>query len=603
MMRKTTTSEPGREIFHLILIVPARYDEEGYPLQWWRSCMPANSLATLNGLGRDCRDRQVLGPNVDIRITAIDETNHIVKARQLIGMIRRDGGKGLIAMVGVQSNQFPRSLDLAQPFVAAGVPVCIGGFHVSGIMATLKEPTPDMQAAIEQGIGFFLGEAEEGRLDQVLKDAYAGPLQPMYNYLENLPEIAGAPIPILAEEDIRRTIGWISSFDVGRGCPYQCSFCTIINVHGRKSRFRTKEDLEKIIRENNDQGIRQFFVTDDNLARNKNWPELLDGLIELQQRMGIKLELSIQVDTRCHQVPNFIPKAVEAGTKIVFVGLENINPDNLKAAGKAQNRITDYREMLLEWKKYPVAISAGYIVGFPFDTKESLKRDVEIIKRELPVDHIYFTQLTPLPGSADHARLYTSGEWLDPDFNRYNTNYRVTHHPVMSDEDWDEAYLHMWHSYYSWDHMTTILKRAHALGGDILKTRMYVGWYHHFPVNLGIHPVEGGLLRLPARTQRRPGLPRENPLIFYPRYVYREIRDIFTFWRVVRRLRAIDQAIAADPERLEYRDAAITPATETDYENLGLYQTTRGGMDAVAKAAARAAAQAKLRRTHTRPAA
>ncbi len=602
MLRKRAR-QPGREIFHLIMIVPARYDEEGYPLQWWRSCMPANSLATLNGLGRDCRDRHVLGPDVDIRLTAIDETNHIIRASKLIRMVRRDGGKGLIAMVGVQSNQFPRSLDLAQPFVDAGLPVCIGGFHVSGIVSTLGEPTPDMRAAIDRGIGFFLGEAEEGRLDEVLIDAYGGRLKPTYNYLHKQPQIAGAPIPILAEEDVRRTIGWISSFDIGRGCPYQCSFCTIINVHGRKSRFRTKEDLEKIIRENDAQGIRQFFVTDDNLARNKNWPELLDHLITVQREMGIRLELSIQVDTLSHKVPNFIPKAVEAGTKIVFVGIENVNPDNLKAAGKAQNRITDYREMLLAWKKYPVAISAGYIVGFPFDTRESLGRDVEIIKRELPVDHIYFTQLTPLPGSADHARLYKAGEWLDPDLNRYNTNYRVFRHGTMSDEDWDAAYLNMWRSYYSWDHMTTILKRAHALSGDIQKTRMYVGWYHHFPVNLGIHPVEGGLLRLPARTQRRPGLPRESPLIFYPRYVYREIRDILTFRRVVHRLRDINERIANDPNRLAYRDEAIAPVDAADYASLRLYQTTRGGQEAVAKAAAKAAAQATLRRTDTRSAA
>ena len=602
-MFEKKTKRPDHEIFHLIMIVPARYDEEGYPLQWWRSCMPANSLATLNGLGRDCQARQVLGPQVEIRLTAIDETNHIVRADRLIRMVERHGGKGLIAMVGVQSNQFPRSLDLAQPFVAAGLPVCIGGFHVSGIVSTLGEPTPDMQAAMDQGIGFFLGEAEEGRLDDVLKDAYAGRLESTYDYLGKQPQIAGAPIPILAEEDVRRTIGWISSFDIGRGCPYQCSFCTIINVHGRKSRFRTKADLEKIIRENDAQGIRQFFVTDDNLARNKNWPELLDHLIAVQREMGIRLELSIQVDTLSHKVPNFIPKAIEAGTKIVFVGIENVNPDNLAAAGKAQNRITDYREMLLAWKQYPVAISAGYIVGFPFDTKESLARDVEIIKRELPVDHIYFTQLTPLPGSADHARLYKSGAWLDPDLNRYNTNYRVFRHETMSDEDWDAAYLNMWRSYYSWDHMTTILRRTHALGGDIQKTRMYVGWYHHFPVNLGIHPVEGGLLRLPARTQRRPGLPREKPLIFYPRYLYREIRDILIFRRVVRRLREINDQILADPNRLDYRDAAINPAAEAEYGSLGLYQTTRGGKEAVAKAAEKAASQAGLRRGRARNAA
>ena len=85
--------------------------------------------------------------------------------------------------------------------------------------------------------------------------------------------------------------------------------------------------------------------------------------------------------------------------------MENINPDNLAAAKKKQNRITEYREMLLAWKKHPVVITAGYIIGFPNDTRESILHDIEVIKRELPIDVIYFTNLTPLPGCEDHKRL------------------------------------------------------------------------------------------------------------------------------------------------------------------------------------------------------
>lgn len=590
-MHASLKSYSDGKIFHLILITPTKYDEDGYPLVWWRSVLPSNSLATLNGLGRDCRDRQVLGADVEIRLTAIDEANRLVQPKQIIKMIQRDGGNCLIALVGVQSNQFPRATDLAQPFLAANLPVCLGGFHVSGCFAMLPEPTPEIQAAMDQGIALFLGEAEEGRLDEILRDAYANRLKPIYDYLGQLPSIAGAPIPILDEEDIKRTMGWISSFDVGRGCPYTCSFCTIINVHGRKSRFRTAEDLEQIVVENDIQGIRQFFVTDDNLARNQNWAALFDTLIRLREERGIVLELSVQVDTRCHQIPGFIDKAAAAGVNTVFIGLENINPDNLATTGKAQNRITDYREMLLAWKKYPVTICAGYIIGLPFDTVDSLMRDVEIIKRELAIDHIFFTMLTPLPGSADHARIYQSGEWMDPDLTRYNTNFRVIHHPQMTDEEWDGAYREMWRRYYSWDHMERMLKRTHALRGDIRKTLEYLGWYHHFPINLGLHPLEGGLVQLRSRRDRRPSLPREHPLVFYPKYLFREIRDMLTFGRIVQRMRKINARIAADPERLAYRDEAITPPNAQEFNDLALYKDTRGGREAVAKAAERKAAQ------------
>ena len=177
------------------------------------------------------------------------------------------------------------------------------------------------------------GEAEDGRLDQVIRDAWQGKLAPLYNYMDQLPALQGEPVPILPQQHLRRTSGALSSMDLGRGCPYQCSFCTVINVQGRKSRFRTPDDLEKIIRENYAQKIYRFFITDDNFARNRDWEMLFDRLIELRANGFPKIGFTIQVDTLCHKIPNFIEKASQAGVRRVFIGLENINPDNL-IAGK-----------------------------------------------------------------------------------------------------------------------------------------------------------------------------------------------------------------------------------------------------------------------------
>ena len=150
----------------------------------------------------------------------------------------------------MQSNQFPRAVDLARPFLAAGFPVCIGGFHVSGCIAMLPEMPKDIRDAQAMGISFFAGEAEERRLDEVFRDAWDGKLKPLYNHMNDLPSLEGEPAPFLPRKHVQRTSGSLSSVDLGRGCPYQCSFCTIINVQGRKSRFRTADDLERIVREN-----------------------------------------------------------------------------------------------------------------------------------------------------------------------------------------------------------------------------------------------------------------------------------------------------------------------------------------------------------------
>ena len=132
------------------------------------------------------------------------------------------------------------------------------------------------------------------------------------------------------------------------------------------------------------QGIGKFFITDDNFARNKQWESTFDRLIELREKDGIPLGLMIQVDTLCHKIPNFMEKAKRAGVNKVFIGLENINPDNLMAAKKRQNKITEYRKMLLAWKKQGIITIAGYILGFPADTPETIRRDIAIIKEELP---------------------------------------------------------------------------------------------------------------------------------------------------------------------------------------------------------------------------
>ena len=173
------------------MIKPTHYDDDGYPIQWFRSAIPSNTLACLNGLAEDARRRNVLGPNVELRLHTYDETNRRVQPDKIIRLIRKSGGKALIGLVGVQSNQFPRAVDLARPFLDAGLPVCMGGFHVSGCIAMLPELPTDIREAQDLGISFFAGESEGGRLDQVLRDAWVGKFADLYDFMEDLPSLEG----------------------------------------------------------------------------------------------------------------------------------------------------------------------------------------------------------------------------------------------------------------------------------------------------------------------------------------------------------------------------------------------------------------------------
>ena len=122
----------------------------------------------------------------------------------------------------------------------------------------------------------------------------------------------------------------------------------------------------------------------------------------------------------------------------MFIGLENVNPDNLMAAKKRQNKITEYRQMLLAWKAQGIITLAGYILGFPADTPETIRRDIEIIKRELAVDMVEFFCLTPLPGSEDHQKLWTNRIAMHADLNRYDLEHVCADHPRMSQQEWQQ---------------------------------------------------------------------------------------------------------------------------------------------------------------------
>lgn len=568
--------------FLFAMVKPSHYDDQGYVIQWVRAAMPSNTLATLCGIAEECRDRRALGPDVELELATYDETNTRIRVDRIARRIREAGG-GLVGLVGVQSNQFPRAMDLAREFRRLGIQVCIGGFHVSGSLAMVPGGTPpELQEAMDLGISLFSGEAE-GRLDVVLRDALAGTLEPLYDFRHDLPSLEGATTPILAIDRVKRTVGSQASFDAGRGCPFQCSFCTIINVQGRKSRFRNADDIERIVRANLEQGIRRFFITDDNFARNKNWESIFDRLIELRERDGLYFRLVLQVDTLCHGIPGFIEKSGRAGVKRVFIGLENINPTSLKGAKKAQNRITEYRDMLLAWRGIGVITTAGYILGFPGDTPESIEQDIRVIQRELPIDMLEFFFLTPLPGSEDHARLHGAGVPMDPDLNKYDLNHVTTAHGTMSKSEWERAYRLAWDTYFSREHVEVLLRRARASGlnlGKILAT--YVSFYGSVLYE-GVHPLESGILRMRYRRDRRPGMKREAPGIFHAKAAGHFLATLWHGARLYLRFLPLRRKLERDPLAAEYTDLALTPWEGEAEAELELYNMNPATRDAVAK--------------------
>jgi radical SAM superfamily enzyme YgiQ (UPF0313 family) len=571
--------------FLLMLLKPSHYDDAGYVIQWRRGWIPSNSLSTLYGLACAARDRRVLGDEVELAIEAHDESNSVIRVDRVVRRFRSNGGFGLVCLVGVQTNQFPRAMDLGRQLRRAGVPVAIGGFHVSGCLAMLPELPPDLREAMDIGVTLVAGEAEE-RFDDILRDAAAGRLAPLYDLRDTLPSLAAQPVPLLPAIETRRNAGAMASFDAGRGCPFTCSFCTIINVQGRTSRWRDADDVERVVRVNAAQRIRRFFITDDNFARNRNWEAIFDRLIALRERERLKINFTIQVDTAAHRLPRFVEKAARAGCKRVFIGIESINPASLTGASKGQNRITEYRRMLQAWRRAKVITYAGYILGFPADTPDSIARDIRIIQRELPIDMLEFFVLTPLPGSQDHKELAARGVPLDPDMNRYDVEHVTVEHPRMTAAEWRGTYERAWELYYSPGHVETILRRGRANG---IRLRRLVTMIFVFAATqrcYGVHPLQTGLFRRKRRRDRRHGMRRESPFVFYPRRAGELLRSLAGLWMLARLL-WLAFRIERDPAGDAYSDLAIAPPDDELDAALELYTASDAARNAAAHARAR----------------
>ncbi len=559
--------------FFICLIKPSHYDDHGYVIQWRRSFVPSNTLGCVLALVEDVKARKALGDDVELVVDAYDEINYVISTKKIISQIKNGGGNGLVMMIGVQSNQFPRTVDLTREFLHAGIQVAIGGFHISGCISMLPKLPADIQALVDDGVSLFAGEAE-GRMENFLRDALQGELKPIYNYLGELPGIKGAVTPFLPRELAKRYMTY-TAFDAGRGCPFKCSFCTIINVQGNKSRWRDADDVEQLVRSNWKQGVNRFFISDDNFARNKNWEPIFDRLIALRKNEGIRVKFIMQVDTLCHKIPGFVEKAKAAGCNKAITGLENINPANLKSIQKKQNMITEYRTMLQAFRKKGIITYAGYILGFPADTQKSIEEDISIIQKELPVDIVEFFILTPMPGSVDHRTLYNDGVWMDPDFNKYDLEHVTTrNHPNMSPDELQEIYDRVWHLYYSPEHIETLLRRAETSGIRTKSLATMVWLFYASYCCEGVHPLQAGIFRRKVRTSRRKGFPIVSPVLFYPWRMWEVVRTHLRIFQMFCRVNRICKKVLKDPANQEYTDLAMTQVDDGVAEDLDMFQHT-----------------------------
>jgi hypothetical protein len=538
----------------VIYIACSSYDDDGYPRRFWRGILPSNTLGCLTTLTQSLAKSGQIRAGVNVTVKSYDDTVQSIPFGRIIRRHRRRRDtKVVVGLVGVQTGQFARATDIALRFREAGVSVMVGGFHVSGSLAMQGTPTGELQDLIDRGVTLVKGEAESPQaLAGIFRDALDGRMKSLYE-MPMQPDLATAPVPTMSRRYRRHFVSRrMLPIDTSRGCPFNCSFCTVINVLGHRMRCRSAERILATIQANYAQGVRTYFFVDDNLARSPVWPALFDGLITMRQR-GIAIDFMMQVDTLAYRIPGFIDKAAKAGCYSVFIGMESLDPANLKAIGKTQNHVSEYAGMVDAWHHDGVIVHVGYIIGLPHDTPQTVDTALETLTDEIGVDQASFFMLMPLPGSRDHQTMTDSGQPLDADLNNFDSQHPTFQHQNMTGSQWQQAYGRAWHKFYSPESITRVLLRCPKRAYWDL---FWLLLWHRYSTLAGVHPMFTGVGRRKRRRDRRPCWPREPWLTFaktrlrdlaatmgiYGR-LYFEFQDI---WLLTRKREQPDQKALAE---------------------------------------------------------
>jgi radical SAM superfamily enzyme YgiQ (UPF0313 family) len=536
--------EPCRTI-RVYFIKPSRYDEKGY-VQFYRyGVQPNNTLTVLKALNQAFNQRYSAERNVYLETVIWDEICDGVVSPETISAIKEkaaeDGFELLIGMAGVQSNQYPRGRDLALQFVAKGMTVMMGGFHVSGY--------PDSRTFLHScGITTIVGEAEN-LWGAIIEDFLRGELKPNYSVTEGIraktgqdditvPVITESRLPVLDDRYLTRFFTpTMTTIDTSRGCPFTCSYCSVKNVMGRTMRSREPNAVVEWVRDAvYNHGIESLFLVDDDFFRSPRWEEILTGLAEIKKEVPkFSFMMQVDVDASCYanleegetetakhrRSRRFVDLAARAGCYQAFVGIESLNPENLNSATKYQNTedrqgrmtfeearsrvLNKYRRVVENWHKVGISVHAGYMLGFPFDGADCGRVAAQTLKK-LGFDIVSFFIMTPLPGTEDQVRFAKEGQITDWDFNNLDSQHVTLSHPKLDHHSWLEAYREAFKGFYTLRRLLYEVLTVSGGRGLAAETRRAVirqCTYYFFSYRQGRHPMVGGVWQILRRDVRR----------------------------------------------------------------------------------------------------
>jgi pyruvate-formate lyase-activating enzyme len=450
----------------VVLIKPTKYEADGSVQRFKKGYMPNATLYHIASL-----TPSHIG-DAAVTVHTVDEYVH--QDLDYLQLLHHDPNfVTLLALVGVQSHQFHRALDLAAYALRNNVRHCIiGGPHVM---------TCDTSVLQGRGVSFAIAEAEL-IWNQILQDAMEGELRPVYGAERRWAEhLSGVVINPPSQTDLARYGAPVLGLYPVRGCPYRCSFCSVIKISGRAVRNPDIESTLESLRRAKRGGVRLIKFVSDNFNKFPQVRPLLQAMIDER----LDLPFYCQCDTQISKNPELVEMLGRAGCYEMFVGVESFNRTTLKAAGKYHNHPEQYAEIVRLCNAAGIRPHFSNIIGFPNDNEEEVQHHLEVLKSLQPRVASFYI-LTPIPGTEQYDEFHKAGWITERNLDRFDGSCSTWAHPHFAQDKLEDLLYHCYVNYYGF------LIRRGGLREDDLRLAVfcrYTATHRKHPMAGGVDPV------------------------------------------------------------------------------------------------------------------
>ena len=461
----------------VIVLKPSKYALNGFVDRYRWGFMPNSTVPHLRSMTPNSL------PSGSIEVIAVDEYVHT--DLDYLALLRRESGhRTLLAIVGVQSHQLHRALDLAAYAHQHGCLAVIGGPHPM---------TCDTSMLQGRGVSFALAEAELVWLD-ILEDAMAGELRPVYGQTQRWQRELDAPVicpPSM--KDLQRYVIPMLGLYPARGCPFTCNYCSVIKIAGRSVRSQSVETTMKSLKAAKAAGIKMIMFTSDNFNKYTQAEELLTAMIDEK----LDLKFFVQCDAQIAKQERLIELSSRAGCFEIFVGVESFNRNTLLAAKKGQNHPELYQDIVDLCRTYGVSSHFSNIIGFPMDSAFSIKRDLETLCELSPIQASFYI-LCPIPGTEQYNEFLCQGLISEKNLDRFDGTVLTWNHPHLSRQELTSLLFRCYNRFYSLKHTISSLRRQSNADGKQFRTlaMLTLSSFSRYSAFRRYHPMSGGVKRV-----------------------------------------------------------------------------------------------------------